>query len=71
MKDLQGLDLKKLEIQVKNPKKTEIQARIYHTTKDEISYPNSFIMVRLTRPSNFKFPGLFHSQFFPEKTWAV
>ena len=40
-------------------------------TKGEISYPNSFTMVRLTTPSNFKFPGLFHSQFFLEKTRAV
>ena len=50
---------------------TDVKVKIVVYIKDKISYPNSFIMVRLTRPSNFKFPGLFHSQFFPEKTWAV
>ena len=35
--------------------------------KDEISYPDSFIMVRLTRPSNFKFPGLISLSVFLRK----
>ena len=39
----------------------------YSLAKDEISYPDSFIMVRLTRPSNFKFPGLISLSVFLRK----
>ena len=35
--------------------------------KEEISYPDSFIMVRLARPSNFKFPGLISLSVFLRK----
>ena len=41
----------------KNPE-TKHSKKIYiKNTKIEIFYPDSVIMVRLTKPSNFKFPA--------------